>query len=122
MRLWHQNLIPYLPCIKTTGDRKKNQLGGQWAEIWMIHGSIKKHGKVNHSTVNYVNDHPIDYLSQYAYLVMQELKKRGFKINPTKEALLCCYNPDGLVYPEHNDEYLKECLDNLASKGINIKL
>ena len=25
-----------------------------------------------------------------------------------------------MVYPEHNDEYLKECLDNLRSKGINI--
>lgn len=24
------------------------------------------------------------------------------------------------IYPEHNDEYLQECLDNLRSKGIEI--
>lgn len=27
-----------------------------------------------------------------------------------------------LVYPEHNDEYLKECLDNLARKGIHLEV
>lgn len=27
-----------------------------------------------------------------------------------------------LVYPEHNDQYLRECLDNLANKGIEIPL
>lgn len=26
------------------------------------------------------------------------------------------------IYPEHNDEYLQECLDNLRSKGIEISL
>lgn len=30
--------------------------------------------------------------------------------------------PEVLVYPEHNDQYLKECLDNLARKGIEISL
>lgn len=24
------------------------------------------------------------------------------------------------IYPEHNDEYLQECIDNLKSKGIEI--
>ena len=24
------------------------------------------------------------------------------------------------IYPEHNDEYLKECLENLKNKGIEI--
>ena len=26
------------------------------------------------------------------------------------------------IYPEHNDAYLKECLDNLEAKGIHIEL
>ena len=25
-----------------------------------------------------------------------------------------------IIYPEHNNNYLQECLDNLKSKGINI--
>lgn len=25
-----------------------------------------------------------------------------------------------LIYPEHNNEYLQECIDNLKSKGIEI--
>lgn len=27
-----------------------------------------------------------------------------------------------MIYPEHNDEYLQECLDNLKGKGICIDL
>ena len=27
-----------------------------------------------------------------------------------------------MIYPEHNDTYLQECLDNLKEKGIEIKL
>ena len=27
----------------------------------------------------------------------------------------------GHLFPEHNDEYLQECLDNLAGKGIIIE-
>ena len=26
-----------------------------------------------------------------------------------------------MIYPEHNEEYLQECLDNLKGKGINIE-
>lgn len=25
------------------------------------------------------------------------------------------------IYPEHNEEYLKECMQNLKSKGVQIK-
>ena len=33
-----------------------------------------------------------------------------------------CRALDGyMIYPEHNEEYLQECLDNLKSKGINIE-
>ena len=30
--------------------------------------------------------------------------------------------PGVLVYPEHNDQYLRECLDNLARKGIYLEV
>ena len=28
---------------------------------------------------------------------------------------------DVKIYPEHNDDYLQECIENLRSKGIEIK-
>jgi uncharacterized protein (TIGR02328 family) len=27
-----------------------------------------------------------------------------------------------MVYPEHNDQYLRECLDNLSRKGIHLEV
>ena len=33
-----------------------------------------------------------------------------------------CYALEGyMIYPEHNEEYLQECIDNLKGKGINIE-
>jgi uncharacterized protein (TIGR02328 family) len=121
MRLWHQALIPHLP---------DKQLGGQWCEIRMILGSLAKHGKVNHSTVNYVNEHSIYDLYAYALLVAYERHKRGMYCNPdfVREYLAnhaCFYFTlaminKHIIYPEHNAEYLEECLDNLRMKGINL--
>jgi uncharacterized protein (TIGR02328 family) len=122
MRLWHQELIPYLP---------DKQLGGQWVEIRMILGTIAKHGKVNHSTVNYVNDHDIYDLYAYALLVAHERHKRGMYCNPdfVMEYLAnhaCFYFTlaminKHIIYPEHNDIYLADCLLNLLEKGIDLR-
>lgn len=135
MRLWHIDLIPYLP---------RQQLLGQWRELHAIIGTINKHGKVNHSTVNYVNDHPIYYLTAYAKTVHAVMKKRGYKSdwvsllgkidtyylhNGNVEYLSTDwadvyrrYMDGTLIYPEHNEAYLQECLDNLRSKGIEIEM
>lgn len=116
MRLWHQSLIPYLP---------NKQLGGQWVEIRMILGTIAKHGKVNHSTVNYVNKYPLYNLYRYGYLVALERNKRGMYCNPefvSKYYLATTgYGIKNTIYPEHNDIYLEECLLNLEGKGIYLR-
>lgn len=128
MRLWHQDLIQKLPSVK---DYKgcSNQLGGQHTEIRMILGSISKHGKVNHSTVNYVNDYPKDYLYAYGLLIIDEMIKRGFNVSTeiidqykTKEAM-DLYNKakNGFkLFKEHNIKYMNECIDNLCKKGIMV--
>lgn len=131
MRLWHQSLIPHLPSVK---DFKgcSNQLGGQHTEIRMILAMIKKRGEVNHSVVNYVNDHPLSYLRAYGLLVIDEMKKRGFN---TSEDIEQEYHEDvealrlyrlaqegAIIYPEHNNAYLTECLINLERKGIFLNL
>ena len=119
MRLWHQDLISKLP---------NKQLGGQWVEIRMILGTIAKHGKVNHSTVNYVNNHHINYLLAYGYIVYREREKRGLYSNPdfVKEYICAYFNKyphdrlNKTIYPEHNEEYLISCIQNLKAKGIEI--
>jgi uncharacterized protein (TIGR02328 family) len=130
MRLWHQDLIKLLPSKK---DYKgsTNQLGGQHTEIRMILGSIKKHGKVNHSTVNYVNKYPLYYLHAYGLLVIDEMLSRGF--NVSQDIIKEYQSVEGLalylyskhnninIFDEHNDNYLLECINNLHSKGIDVK-
>lgn len=127
MRLWHQSLIPKLP---------RQQLLGQHREICALRGN--GWGK-KHSTVDYVFTHPIEHLVAFHMFVMHEMaeirgynvddlwwdhqyrgKKIGFDktINKTTVnfRIMSIHN----IYPEHNDSYLQECLDNLKGKGVEI--
>lgn len=129
MRLWHQKLIPYLP---------RQQLLGQHRECCALRGA--GWGR-NHSVVNYVFTYNPAYLVAYHYLIMDEMKKRGYNPDPIWDNAnyrgkkfefqenwvdnnllfeILCENVT--LYPEHNDEYLKECLENLKSKGIEINV
>lgn len=130
MRLWHQKLIPLLP---------RQQLLGQHRECCALRGN--GWGK-KHATVNYVFEHPFSYLVSYHYLVMQEMKKRGYNVAPewfkTDYRGKSCESYDfyvGLneyctalaklkttVYPEHDNKYLTECIVNLSGKGINLEI
>ena len=63
---------------------------------------------------------------------MEEMTARGYKVSPewwvpTYRGKTCPAYPEleeealGIpIYPEHQDTYLKECLDNLAEKGIQL--
>jgi uncharacterized protein (TIGR02328 family) len=131
MRLWSQQLISKLPSKK---DYKgcSNQLGGQHTEIRMILGSIKKHGKVNHSTVNYVNDYSLNHLYAYGLLIADEMLHRGFNVSKdiiaeysTTEALslyLHAKHNAQIIFPDHNQDYIQECLNNLKGKGIELTI
>lgn len=129
MRLWHEKLINLLP---------REQLLGQHRECCALRGA--GWGRP-HATVNYVFDHPKEWLYCYHIKVMSEMLKRGYRVDPlwldisyqgrnlprkvyTAENLP--NTPElnekllGIVYPEHNDDYLAECINNLAAKGIFI--
>ena len=79
----------------------------------------------------------------YHYLIINEMKERGYNPNEIwydidyrgstlgEEVLWCDHatmlgfldaaeNHNYPIYPEHNDEYLKECIENLKGKGIEI--
>lgn len=119
MRLWHQELIEKLP---------NNQLSGQHRECCALRGN--GWGR-KHKTVDYVFKHSPYMLYEYHLLIMREMRKRGRKVdklwyNPlyrgrfsrwhTYEELN--YEQHGeIIYKEHNEKYLEECIANLRSKG-----
>ena len=122
MRLWHEKLIPLLP---------RQQLLGQHRECCALRGN--GWGK-KHATVDYVFKHPWTYLVEYHFCVISEMYRRGYNVNvlwmdETYRGKNCekwksipepsAYYTE-CIYPEHDDAYLQECIDNLAGKGIVI--
>ena len=93
----------------------------------------------NHATVNYVWEYSIERLIAFHLLVMKEMEDRGFNVTQKwfdkqyrgkklaydesidKDKVNELFNKKP-IYPEHDDEYLKECINNLAQKGIDIKM
>lgn len=125
MRLWHQALIPFL-------DNRR--LLGQHRECCALRG--KGWGK-KHSVVDYVFKYDLAHLCEYHIRVMGEMIYRGYAVdanwydrlyrgkNLQFSTLLAevgtyvCFGNE-LIYSEHDDKYLKECLLNLKSKGAEL--
>lgn len=126
MRLWHQKLLPYL-------DRQR--LLSQHREACALRG--KGWGK-KHATVDYVFKYATERLVAYHFLVMEEMRHRGYNpdsiwmnvkwrgtilgeeegwANPCLVLDLCNAS---LIYPEHNDDYLRECINLLKEKNAPI--
>ncbi|MBO5711418.1 MAG: hypothetical protein J6R47_01135 [Acholeplasmatales bacterium] len=124
MRLWHQKLIPYLD---------NQRLLGQHRECCALRGN--GWGK-KHSVVDYVFIHNPTYLACYHSLVMDEMFRRGYLPDTTwyipnyrgknvgiDKSWSSNYNfskYDGMLYPEHNNDYLTECIELLKKKEAPI--
>ncbi|WP_174615934.1 TIGR02328 family protein [Virgibacillus ihumii] len=124
MRLWHDHLLPKLP---------RPQLLGQHRECCALRGDG---WRKKHKTVNYVFSYSPYRLYLYHMKVMNEMKRRGYKNDPlwenplyrgktcppykNEQLIRTCNNEGEPVYPEHNQEYLQECIKNLEEKGINL--
>ncbi len=113
MRLWHIDLIPYLP---------KSQLLAQWRELNSI---FKKQDK--HILINYIYKYPKDYLYYYSNKVLVEMVNRGISIkswdnyrnyfsNFLMSGVYTHEDDEPLKYDEHNAEYLAICYHNLLEK------
>ena len=130
MRLWHQKLIPYLP---------RQQLLGQHRECCALRGN--GWGK-KHSVVDYVFTHSPNRLVAYHHLIMDEMKRRGYNPDPiwrnvcwrgnvlgehlawanfvkVADLAIVANDSGAKIYPEHDDIYLRECIENLRGKGID---
>ena len=120
MRLWHESIITQLP---------RQQLLGQHRECCALRGN--GWGR-KQSTIDYVFKYSPYFLYRYHLLVMNEMKKRGYSVtegwlNKNYCGQYCqSYtnmsesNIPTPIYNEHNEKYLKDCIENLKSKGIEI--
>ena len=131
MRLWHRDMISYLP---------KNQLLGQWRELCLIALSLANEHTPNHILVNPILDYPPEHFEAFCNLVIREMRKRKYNINdPSLNSLQnnvrawriyldqeipfdyidrdWDLNTDELIYKDwHNDRYLNQCFYNLEEK------
>ena len=113
MRLWHKDLIPFLP---------RQQLLGQWRECCLIAKNLAERSTPNHVLVNMVTEFPKDHFYTYCKLVQREMYRRGYRLTMQAQRKiwreLWDYIPDGNVFPGwHNDRYLRQCLANLQEKA-----
>ena len=113
MRLWHKDLIPYLP---------RQQLLGQWRECCLIAKQITEKGTPNHVLVNRVMEYIPDGFATYAMIVWANMAKHGYKADWKRFEKWMKYNK--IVIPKeslfagwHNDRYLRQCLANLQEKA-----
>ena len=112
MRLWHKELIPFLP---------RQQLLGQWRECCAIAFNIEQNGTPNHVLVNKVMDYPREHFNSYAHIVYSEMLRRGYKADWKKFAgkETCKFLPEGreLFKGWHNERYMRQCIYNLQEKA-----
>ena len=114
MRLWHYELLSYLP---------NSQLLSQKRECDLIWKDIANGKKTNHILINYIWEYE-DYLKQlniYYVLLKKEFEMRGIKFNPKHTMLKLdlvesyCSVSQPFKY-HHNDRYLLQCFYNLQEK------
>ena len=116
MRLWHYELIPYLP---------KAMVISQWQECIAIKRQWEK-GTLKHRLVSYVIGYDKRYFGNYVSMILTEMTFRKIKHQKKyyKEFNDFCgeriYDYGGYtgdVFRQHNDRYLKQCLYNLQEKA-----
>ena len=114
MRLWHRDLIHYLP---------RQQLLGQWRECCLIAKQIDEKGTPNHVLVNRILDYSTSHFYTYCNKVMFEMDRRGYRITEqAKSKIFFCKAWYLILHPDlfsdwHNDRYLRQCLANLQEKA-----
>lgn len=121
MRLWHVDLIPYLP---------RQQLLSQWRECVCIAKNLAEKGTPNHILVNKILYYPCRDFNNYTTKVIEEIKRRGYKVS---DKTLSKFNEYYKIWKRkrldfraeiddypfcgwHNKRYLEQCFYNLYEK------
>ena len=117
MRLWHYQLLPYLPEL---------QFKGQLRELVLVMHQWRDEGKTNHLLVNRVMEYPKEDLFRYSVRYDDEFIRRYGKSMGEKykrEFVDFCPNRHSYLSYEifkgwHNKEYLRVCYSNLYEKHV----
>ncbi len=111
MRLWHYQLLPYLP---------KSQLIAQKRECDLIWKDLFNGKQTNHILINYIHNYTYEDLFEYYSLLADEFKKRGFKFNYSEYITMdYCRKPSHRCFVNHhNQQYLIQCFYNLQEKYV----
>lgn len=111
MRLWHKDMIKFLPDM---------QLKGQWRECALIAHQLKEHGTPNHLLVNRLTEFPIVDFLNYCHIVSHEMKRRNIRMLPQSrsriEMLGTYQHKENIFNSWHDKNYLRICYANLAEK------
>lgn len=131
MRLWHVDMVPYLP---------QQQLLGQWRELCCIAMHLAKDHTPNHILVNPITDYPPEHFEAYCNKVITAMRKRNFtiqdqvlrKLQDDVRAWRLYLNADlpfdyidrdwsidigePIYFDWHNKRYLRQCYYNLEEK------
>lgn len=109
MRLWHRDLLPYLP---------KSQLLAQKRECDLIWKDIATGKHTNHILINYIWEYQDvkTELANYYMMLYCEFCKRNFKFNISKYVSVPIASFNDPFNKHHNDRYLLQCFYNLQEK------
>lgn len=118
MRLWHYELLPYLPDV---------QFKGQLRELVAIMHDWRDKGTTNHLLINRVMEYPPEELYHYWLGYREEWRKRGLRDLSKYDDEFYDFSKGGYLYINvlltcpydidwHNKEYLRVCMANLYEK------
>ena len=114
MRLWHKDLIPYLPDL---------QFRGQLRELVLIMRQWRDGGKTNHLLINRVMEYPRADLYRYFCEYEAEYFERygktldAYSSEFGRFANWSVDTKNNTIFEGwHNKEYLRICMSNLAEK------
>lgn len=110
MRLWHKDLIRFLPDM---------QLKGQWRECVLIANDLREKGNTNHLLINILGEYPYNDFATYCWYVCEEMNNRGFAMTMASQQKVFYkhYQIQGDIFNGwHNKEYLRVCMSNLFEK------
>lgn len=116
MRLWHYELLPYLPEL---------QFKGQLRELVAIMHDWRDKGKTNHLLINRVMEYTkIDLSTYFYYYMWMYYDKYGKRISKKiikefEDFSPAYYDLTELTFEGwHNKEYLRVCMANLYEKHV----
>ena len=117
MRMWHVELLPYLPDM---------QFRGQLRELVAIMHDWRDKGKTNHLLINHVTLFGTDQLYEYFRCYEDEWNRRYSRKLNTKYAAefldFCDTRFDRFRCYKiwHNKDYLRICMANLYEKYLGV--